>query len=148
MKLKDFIICDDIRTEINNKVSLIGVYNDALNFMVPERAINTWPKILRLGLFIRLSMEDPEEHNKIGKLVLESAINGEINFHTEQIVEAKKQEPTQLGQMIISSVFNNINIIKTGDMELSLAIFDKKNELMNKFSYPGNLKITEFLQKT
>ena len=147
MKLKDFIICDDIRTEINNKVSLIGVYNDALNFMVPERAINTWPKILRLGLFIRLAIGNPEEYDKIGKLVLESSINGEINFHVEQIVETNNQKPTPLGQMIISSVFNNINISKTGDMEFSLTIFDKKNELLNKFLYPGNLKITEVLQK-
>jgi len=148
MKLKDFIICDDIRTEINNKVSLIGVYNDALNFVVPERAINTWPKILRLGLFIRLDIEDPEEQCKIGKLVLKSSINGDINFQVEQIVNTKKLEPTPFGQMIISSVFNNINIPKTGEMELSLVIFNKENELMDKFNYPGNLKITEILQKT
>ena len=148
MKLNDFVICDDIRIEINNKVSLIGVYNDALNFMVPKRAINTWPKILRLGLFIRLAIDDPEEQNKIGKLVLESSINGEINFHVEQIFDIKKKEPAPLGQMIISSVFNNINIPKTGDMEFSLSIFNRKNELMDKFNYPGNLKITENLQKT
>ena len=147
MKLKDFVICDDIRTEINNKVSLIGVYNDALKFIVSERAVNVWPKIMRLGLFIRLAMDDLEEQNKIGKLVLESSINGEINFHAEQIIDTKKPEPAPLGQMIISSVFNNINIIKTGDMELSLAIYDKKNELMDKFIYPGNLKIMEVLQK-
>ena len=147
MKLKDFIICDDIRMEINNKVSLIGVYNDALHFMVPERAISTWPKILRLGFFIRLVMEDPEEQRKIGKLVIESSIDGEINYHAEQIVDTKKLEPTPVGQMIISSVFNNINIPKKGDMELTLAIFNRKNELMDKFNYPGNLRITEILQK-
>jgi len=147
MKLNDFIICDDIRIEINNKVLLIGVYNDALHFMVPERAINTWPKILRLGLFIRLAIEDPEEQSKIGKLVIESSIDGEVNFHAEQIVDPKELEPTPLRQMIISSVFNNINIPKTGNMEWSIAIFDKKNELIDKFNYPSNLKITEILQK-
>ena len=148
MKLIDFIICDDIRTEISNKVSLIGVYNDALNFVVPEKAVNTWPKGLRLGVFVRLDFEDIEEQNKIGKLVLESSVNGEVNFHVEQVADSNEQGNPPLKRMVISAVFNQISIPKIGYMELTVSIFDKKNELMDKFSYPGNVKITEILQKT
>ena len=146
MKLIDFIICDDIRTEINNKVSLIGVYNDVINFIVPEGSANTWPKGLRLGLFIRLDMDGIEEQDKIGKLVLESTINGEVNFHAEQIIDTIGQKTVPLGRMIISVVFNQFNIHKTGDMALTLSFYDKNQELMEKLSYPGNIKITEVLQ--
>lgn len=143
MKLIDFIICDDVRTEINNKVSLIGIYNDLLNFIVPEKAANTWPKGLRLGIFIRFDFEDADEQNKIGKLVLESTINGEINFHAEQIADSNGQET--LKRMVISAVFNHISIPSAGDMVFSLSVYDKNNELMAKFNYPGNMKITEII---
>ena len=146
MKLKDFIICDDIRTEINNKVSLIGVYNDSINFVVPESAADAWPKILRLGLFIRLALNDIEEKKKIGKLTLDFTINRDINFHAEQIIDADKQKTTLLDQMIISVVFNQINIPTTGEMEISLSIIDKEGELMEKITYPGNIKLNEIVQ--
>ena len=147
MKLNDFIICDDIRTEVNNKVSLIGVYNDALNFIVPERAAALWPKAIRLGIFIRVDLESIEEFQKIGKFILKSTINGEPNFNAEQVFTEKIQENHPLRRMTISVAFNQVNINNAGDMVLSLSIFDNNGELMEKFSYPGNIKITEIIQK-
>ena len=144
--LKDFIVCDDIRTEINNKVSLIGVYNDTINFIVPESAANAWPKILRLGLFIRLILDDTEK-KKIGKLALDFTISKEINFHAEQIVDTDKQKVTLLDQMVISVVFNQISIPKTGKMEIALSIIDKDDKLMERITYPGSIMINEIIQK-
>ena len=147
MKLKDFIVCDDIRTEINYKVSIMGVYDDIINFLVPKSAANVWPKILRLGLFIRLALENKEEQINIRKLILEFTLNGEKVFHAEQGIDLSKQELPLLKGFAIPVVFNNIQIPKTGDMEISLSVLDKDGKLMQKVCYPGNVKITEIIQK-
>jgi hypothetical protein len=57
MKIIDFIVCDDIRRELRNKNTLVGVYFDDL---IIQRAPGVDPKIpvsLRLAVFIRLKME-------------------------------------------------------------------------------------------
>jgi hypothetical protein len=143
MKLDNFIICDDIRTEVSNKYSLIGVYNDALNFFVPESAVGSWPKVIRLGLFIRVDIENIEELKKIGRFVLESKINNEVDFHIEQNFINNMQENQPMKRMVISVVVNQFNIKSSGDMELSLLFLDKNSEPMQKFCYPGNIKITD-----
>ena len=47
MKITDFIICDDVRMEIGNKISIMGIYNDSIILSVPG-AETTWPVPLRL----------------------------------------------------------------------------------------------------
>jgi hypothetical protein len=142
MKLKDFIICDDIRTEANNKFSLMGVYNDALNFSVPKKNTDKWPKVVHLGFFIRLDIESIEELKSIGKFVLEATINKKINFQAEQIFDEIIHENHPLHQMVISVVFDQVNIYSTGEMELSLSVYNKNNGLIEKFVYPGNIKVS------
>ena len=142
MKLKDFIICDDIRTEIGNKFSLMGIYNDALNFTVPENLADSWPKMVHLGFFIRLGLQNLEELRNIGKFVLESTQNDEINFKAEQIFSGEVNDNNPLNQLIISVVFDQIKIHSIGEMDLSLSVYNKKNELMAKFNYPGNMKVS------
>ena len=65
MKIKDFIFCDDIRTEIGNKHSLMGVYGDDLKFAsLPGRPMK-WPINKPLGLFIRLIIEKDDIFDSI-----------------------------------------------------------------------------------
>jgi hypothetical protein len=142
MKLKDFIICDDIRLEIHNKFSLIGVYNDVLKFSVPEKLADNWPKGVHLGFFIRLDIENIEELKNIGKFVLEASIDDKKNFHAEQIFDEVINENHPLNQMVISVVFEQVNIYNIGEMEISLLIFNKNDELMERFIYPGNIKVS------
>ena len=55
MKLQTFIVCDDIRNEIGQKHSLIGVYDDRILFNVTPDKKNTWPKQMKLGIFAKIS---------------------------------------------------------------------------------------------
>jgi hypothetical protein len=57
MQLLDFVICDDIREEKGNKLSLMGVYT--ATFEVPP-IFTQWPYVTRLGFFIRLQLEEGE----------------------------------------------------------------------------------------
>ena len=141
MKLKDFIICDDIRIEASNKFSLMGVYNDALNFNVPIELVEKWPKIIHLGFFIRLDVESIEELKSIRKFVLESTLDNQVNFQAVQNFNEAIHDNHPLNQMVISVVFDQVNIHCAGVMELSLSVFNKNDELINKFIYPGNMKV-------
>ena len=136
MKLIDFIVCDDIRTEINNKVSIIGVYDDTINFIVPESAAGAWPKILKLGIYIRLALENIEEHNNIKKLLIDFTIDNEKIIHAEQTMNLNIQEFSLIKRLAISVVFNHIQIPRTGDMEISLSVLDNNDKLIQKVCYP------------
>lgn len=58
MKILDFILCDDIRKEVSNKHTLIGVYDDKMIFQVPNLGEDKWPKRIKLGLFIRVKLDE------------------------------------------------------------------------------------------
>jgi hypothetical protein len=49
--LLDFIVCDDVRQEVGNKVTVVGVYSDEILIPAPP----SWPVILpKLGVFLRI----------------------------------------------------------------------------------------------
>jgi hypothetical protein len=58
VKILDFILCEDIRKEVGNKHTLIGVFDEELNFLVPEGVKDVWPKPIRVGMFIRIKLEE------------------------------------------------------------------------------------------
>lgn len=61
MNILDFIVCDDIRHEVSNKITIIGAYADLLIFPVQDATVDQWPKQLKMGFFIRIKRheEDP-----------------------------------------------------------------------------------------
>jgi hypothetical protein len=66
MQLADFIVCDDVRFEMGNKMSIMGIYDDSI--LIPPPGIGSellWPLAMRLSFFIRMH---PTAHD--------AAING------------------------------------------------------------------------
>jgi hypothetical protein len=55
MKILNFIVCDDIRQELGNKNTLIGVYDNLVIQKVPN-ANTVVPAAIKLSFFIRLEM--------------------------------------------------------------------------------------------
>ena len=56
MKINSFIICDDIRSEVGNKKSLMGIYTKELLFSVTAEEAGVWPKDLVLGMMLDFSI--------------------------------------------------------------------------------------------
>ena len=56
MKINSFIICDDIRSEVGNKKSLMGIYTKELSFSVTAEEVGVWPKDLILGMMLDFSI--------------------------------------------------------------------------------------------
>lgn len=58
MKVTDFILCDDIRDEANNKTSLMGIYNSRINIRTKSRDSIKHPIIMpTLGIYVRISTD-------------------------------------------------------------------------------------------
>jgi hypothetical protein len=85
MKQVDFIICDDVRMEVGNKVSLMGIYDDQIFFAQPGPAEQIWPRPMRTGIYIKAELEGKEVmpetfqiwcQNKEGSVLL---LNGDVN---------------------------------------------------------------------
>ncbi len=58
MKLIDFIVCDDVRHETGNKVSLMGIYQGDIIIQANGPVGKSIP--MRLGIFVRLLVEEQE----------------------------------------------------------------------------------------
>ncbi|MFZ2171934.1 MAG: hypothetical protein WAW61_20120 [Methylococcaceae bacterium] len=58
MKITDFIISEDIRTETGNKISIMGIYNEEVRLNLPDDI--QWPVPYRFGVYIRLEIEDSD----------------------------------------------------------------------------------------
>jgi hypothetical protein len=141
MKVVDFLICDDIRTEIGNKHSIIGLYDDAITFNVSIAEKGKWPKIIKLGIFIKARFDNNQEKKQVGKFRLDVMLNetnktiaeGELNF-------SEKKEATGIN---VAVVFNQFVFESPGLMTVKMVLLDRKNEEIASIEYPGKFKITE-----
>lgn len=61
MKLLDAIFCDDIRYEMNNKFSLMGLYNDRIIFHSSNSSDIKWPLSMKLAVLLRFMLEETDE---------------------------------------------------------------------------------------
>lgn len=57
MKIRTFILCDDIRSEIGGKHSLIGVYKDRIIFPSGMEQKNNWPKAIKIGFYVEVEID-------------------------------------------------------------------------------------------
>jgi len=74
MKLLDFIVAEDIRHEMGNKHSIIGIYNEVIGLQ--SKSITTWPIPFRFGVFIRL--KTVEHDNTANKFTLNIVYDNNI----------------------------------------------------------------------
>ena len=102
MRVKDTIFCDDIRYEQNNKLSLMGVYNDRIVFKVSSDAKISGPIPTRLATLVRIEIESGDEQPD--QFTYELILNG-------------KQLATTRGDFKVAKdqILANINIVILGE---------------------------------
>jgi hypothetical protein len=132
MKLNCFLICDDIRNELGNKQSLIGVYDDVINFSVTQADIGKWPKVIKLGLYIKLEFENKSEKDSFQRIKLEYVIND------EPVVLFDNSRPeslaTDLKGINIGAVVNQFVIKGSGELNFHCIVYDKDNGIIHDFT--------------
>ena len=63
MTIINFILCDDIRSEVGNKKSLMGVYTKELLFTTTNKKDSIWPKNLNLAIMVTFSLSSAIKQN-------------------------------------------------------------------------------------
>ena len=111
MKFYDIIFCDDIRDEINNKKSLVGVYNDRIVFHTNQKVEIQWPVRTRLSVLLRFKLDSADQYpdkfefeyfmNDKSIAKVEGALKIDSSRFQEQISLPLKAEgiPLELGKL-------------------------------------------------
>jgi len=132
MKFTDIIVCDDIRREVGNKHTLVGVYADIIYFQ-PQQNVPQWPIFKPIGIFFRIIKEDGDSDFDNFK--------GSI-FHIP--FGKDKEDAIKLGNVqakaggTILKVFTvdmvvPLKIPGPGTLHLGFQVFNKDEKLEDKF---------------
>jgi hypothetical protein len=142
MKVIDFIICDDIRKEIGNKHSLIGIYEDAIKFNVSPKDSGKWPKIMKTGFFIRIKIEDENDKEKLNKFRLNINYNGKARTIAEGVINNLFNQ-TNAKRISLAIVFNQFNFENSGSMSVNVEFLDNANQVIHNLEMPNEIEISE-----
>jgi hypothetical protein len=130
MEFIDVLFCDDIRVEINNKVSLMGLYNDRIVFYTHDQTKIEWPIKMDLAILVRFSISEKEKHP--------ITFTFECFSNDKSVVKIEgNTDLTNIDGSIFSIILNTKNIsLNPGDLGYSINIYDKdkKNEYLSKIN--------------
>lgn len=124
MKLRDIIFCDDIRNEINNKFSLMGIYADKIVFKFNSLESEKWPLPVKLCLLMRVQAEanDP----LVDLFTFSFLLNGK---KTDLLNGEVKMEPGQ-HLMTLNIIADGLPVEK-GTLGFELKLYSKGNEVFS-----------------
>ena len=123
MKFIDVLFCDDIRVEVNNKVSLMGLYNDRIVFHTHDQAKIEWPVNMDLAMLVRFSMSEKEKHP--------IAFTFECFSNDKSVVKIEgNADLASTDGSIFSIILNTKNIpLSSGDLDILLKFMIKTKKL-------------------
>jgi len=121
MKINSFILCEDIRNEMGGKQSLMGVFGDTILLEVPPAAQDTWPKALRLGLYVQMTLEgDDRGIDNLSFKIEKDAVSG-IGKIGEGTIPIWKNK--SVGRLAIAFVLNPFLVAGAGLVTFKLICF-------------------------
>ena len=133
MKVRTFLICDDIRTELGNKYSLMGIYNERIIFGVSANEKNVWPRALKVGFFSEIEIDRKIPHTFTFKAVL----NGEESEILKGGINIKKES-----RMIRMTLIHPGFVFKqAGTMKFKFEFFDESGKLIEAVTPDGDLSV-------
>lgn len=144
MKLLDFIVCDDIRQEIGNKPSLMGVYANNIILPPSPEGDTKWPFALRLGFFVRFLRESSDTQPDVFRV--EFIRDGGVFSKVEGLVTAAPESDINLSIALVNSAFQ---IMGVGPISFRI-VFSKEGKGIGQFEpdYSLNVEVAKESQKT
>jgi len=140
MKLRDIIFCDDLRTEINNKFSLMGIYADRIVFKFENAEAEKWPLPVKLCLVLRILVD--EKDPSVDSFIFNFKLNGK---NTEPLSGEVKMRPDQ-SIMTLNIIVDGLPVEK-GALGFDLKLLSNKKEVFT-VSQDSALKVmSEVAQK-
>lgn len=125
MKLHDVIFCDDIRNEVNNKLSLMGVYNDIIIFHVDEKQVK-WPMPFKLGIVLRFDIIHTDEYPE--RFEFEYFMNNKNITNISGTINKMELEHSQINLSLIGQGIP----LEPGDLGFSIKLFNGNKLLLSE----------------
>lgn len=119
--IAEFILCEDIREELNGKVTIVGLYEDNLAFL--DGGDTHWPRRLRHAVFIRVRKIPPENL----KLTLTVEAQGTALFTHKGTYE---QKPQSVQDNLRISANLEINVPGFGELLTRIVIKNDSDEVL------------------
>jgi hypothetical protein len=134
MKLYDFIFCDDIRYEQNNKLSLMGLYNDCIIIYASKKDAIKWPAPIALASLLRFQVDTSDEKPD----------NFELEYFMNKKPIMKIQGQVNIARTGLSAfnlaVKNRVMLIEPGMLGFAIKLL-KKNKLLYSKTKENAIKI-------
>lgn len=141
MKLINFLVCDDIRVEIANKHSIIGLYDDEIKFPVCAGKKDVWPKAIKMGIFIKTQFESDKEIDTIKNFQLEASFNGKKKVLAKGPFKMNEKEKAK--GINLAAVFEPFSFESAGTLELKIVFFNDANEIVSELERPEKIIVSE-----
>lgn len=137
MKLLNFLVCEDIRNEVGNKNTLVGVMDDKLIFNVTPDNKNIWPKRMKLGFFMQIDLEGN---------IPKSFTFKRIDDEAEQIIGnniIRVPEKQMHNKITIAIVHSNFTFKKVGKIRFKIEFSDEEANIIDTITPEYSLDILE-----
>lgn len=140
MKIENFIICDDIRFELHGKQSLIGIYDESIQFIINPTNKNRWPRALKISLHTSIKFETKDKRRNIESFAIKTDYNGSVK---ELIHEKFPPEKDFFEKKLNISLINDRFIFEgPGEIKFLIEFYGKK-KLIETLSPDYILKVSE-----
>lgn len=143
MILDSFIVCDDIRAELGNKVSLMGLFVDQIVFLKGRDQPSTWPKALKLAFYLRFIREERDNilfQGSTFKYYCEKNGNSELLGGG---VFKDTKVPIDRDKFAITIIHNPFMVLGPGKVSFSIEFFDANQRLAQEKIKLGDMLIRE-----
>lgn len=140
MKILNYTVCDDIRQEVGNKLTLVGVYNDKIVFRSsPGTKEFLWPASLKLGFFVKLSVDKEDIDRGIDSFELEVLLDDE-----KVLQKVRGNIELKAGNKLLQLIAVNplLAIPSVGEMSLKITFMKSDKKILEVSSeIPFNITV-------
>lgn len=137
MLIKNILVGEDIRHEVGNKISLMGIFGNSINIGIPADA----PKDIKVGisLAVLLTIENSEDQQSGSSFTIDISVLTSGNT----VATLKAQIQASADDRIIHVPFPKFNIVNTKSSEVTIsARIVENNTLISEKSIKLNVNIT------
>ena len=120
MKIQDFIICDDVREEINAKITLVGTYVDKLVYGFTKEKPIEWPIKARAFSYVKFKLDKEGEADSLKFFFLDKGGNKTYHEQTLEVKDEKLLNAKNSGVFIVR--FPTLELVENSTIDLKVEV--------------------------
>jgi len=142
MRINGFVLCDDIRNEVGNKKSLMGVYTKEIVFPTTSDDKNPWPRQMNLAIMLDFTITG-DTKRRAEKFVVSYVFNGNRKKLGEGTFTLSQEECERDDefQVIIFSTNAKYSFDAAGTLTHLVSLYDGSGNVLEQTFTPVSFTI-------